>query len=131
MLPTNNNQPAPEAPPTKTVRLIHSITHKTRNSKAFTALVAITLLVPAYAYAGLFSFFGSRADAQNKSDIHKNSQTLVLTDPSTIVSSVIGGGNGSDVATFTDDDTLSTDIGPMGTIADIDEYVPDSDQISL
>ena len=99
-------------------------------SKAFIALVTLTLFVPTYVHAGIFSFLSSVADAQSKTEITKNSQTLVLSDPSTIVSAVMGGDD-VDTTILSDDNVLSTEVGPLGTAIDVEQYVPDSDQISL
>jgi murein DD-endopeptidase MepM/ murein hydrolase activator NlpD len=126
MLPINKQTTGETVPPTLLVRFVQKILI----SKAFIALVTLTLFVPTYVHAGIFSFFSSVADAQGKTEITKNSQTLTLSDPSVIVSAVMGGDD-VDTTILSDDNVLSTEVGPMGTALDVEQYVPDSDQISL
>ncbi len=126
MLPNNKQTTGETVPPTLLVRFVQKILI----SKAFIALVTLTIFVPTYVHAGIFSFLGKIADAQGKVEITKNSQTLVLPDPSTVVSTVLGGDD-VDTTILSDDGVLSTDVGPMGTALDVEQYVPDSDQISL
>lgn len=126
MLPNNKQTTGETVPPTLLVRFVQKILI----SKAFIALATLTLFVPTYVHAGFFSFLGKIADAQGKSEITKNSQTLVLSDPSVVVSAVMGGDD-VDTTILSDDNVLSTEVGPMGTALDVEQYVPDSDQISL
>jgi len=127
MLPNNKQTTGETLPPTLLVRFVQ----KTLISKAFVALVTLTLFIPTYVYAGFFSFLGKIADAQGKSEITKNSQTLTLSDPSVIVYAVISDGEDTDMSILSDANSLSTEVGPMGTALDVEQYVPDSDQISL
>jgi len=83
------------------------------------------------AHAGLFSFFGglfgSKASDEETSQI--NSQTVALLE-SALNPNTENGRGGIDI-TIVNKNALLPDSGPLGTIADIEEEKPLSDQISL
>lgn len=88
---------------------------------------------PITTYAGLLSFFtdlfDTNANAYDESAAVINSQTMSLLQAA-VNSDPIKAQGGGDI-TVVDGTALLAESGPSGTLADITEYEPSSDQISL
>lgn len=95
----------------------------------FTAAVTI---FPSDAHAGVFSFLfeGSKASAQESSQVNKeaNAQNVGLLQSVSSPDPLARGGGDT---TIVDSSALLPESGPLGTLADIADGEPTSDQISI
>lgn len=101
---------------------------KRLNTNALSSLViAIAIFsYPTLVNAGFLSIFSDTVEAAN-SDNEKNSQTITLLEAAPADPTLDQGG--AEISII-DDSALMPETGPMGTAADIETYIPDSDQIT-
>ncbi len=81
---------------------------------------------PIKAEAGIGSFFSNMFGAQKEEVSDENSQNISLLQANALQST---GGSESDISV--ESNALKTEVGPLGTTADVDFYYPESDTISL
>ncbi len=105
-----------------------------RRSAAFRAVaIVVSLSIPLFTHAGVFSFVGGLLGSEEKTETialsEENSQTMALLSPALHPdpNPAKGGGDISVV----DGAALLPEAGPSGTLADIEEISLTSDHISL
>lgn len=97
------------------------------------SLFLILVLCGGYALpaeASILSFLGLDKTADDTSATNHNAQTIPLPEPSATLDDIKGGQGGGDI--LIDDGALISDIGPLGTGADVgDDSIPGPDEISI
>ncbi len=84
------------------------------------------LLKPTPVEAGIGSFISNIFGSQKEEVSDENSQNISLLQANALQST-----GGSDTDISVESNALKTEVGPLGTIADVDFYYPESDTISL
>ncbi len=102
--------------------------YKHLNTNAFSSLVVAIAIFsyPALANAGFLSIFSDTAEASDVGG-NENSQTITLLEAIPADPTLDQGGAN---ILIIDDSALMPETGPLGTAADIETYIPDSDEIT-